>query len=59
MTFTLSPVGQRPLPGPLKLSYPSSNDTDDDIENMIIHWNPGNSLNVGIIQILKDKKMIK
>ncbi|XP_053401006.1 uncharacterized protein LOC123523226 isoform X2 [Mercenaria mercenaria] len=40
LSFTLSPVGQQPLPAPLKLTYPSFNDTANDTVIMVIHWNP-------------------
>ncbi|XP_053400990.1 uncharacterized protein LOC123541000 [Mercenaria mercenaria] len=41
-SFTLSPVGQKPFPAPLKLTYPNTNVTDDadDTIIMVVHWNP-------------------
>ncbi|XP_060596420.1 uncharacterized protein LOC132750448 [Ruditapes philippinarum] len=40
--FTLSPVGQAPLPGPLKLNYPITNgsSSENGTMTMVIHWNP-------------------
>jgi hypothetical protein len=62
MSFTLSPVGQKPLPGPLKLLYPSVNTTGDDTVIMVIHWNPGISdrhHNFFISHCIKDETFCK
>ena len=46
MSFTVSPVGHAPMPGPLQITYEQMNfDPDpEDTISMLLHWNPGKVL---------------